>query len=265
MKTKLNFKKRLVSGLLALTMVLGFLPANLFPAANAADGDLRIDSFVVDDKGHYTLKLSYTGPISNWSGTYLLVAVDAASYNNVDAPSTSVGSGKDFTVQLNSPAAGEAAVAGYGVTQAMYTSVMLTSPKGVDISGSRPVYTFEGDLTAKNGGSFTMAALKSAITGGNYYQNGTKLDGSMVPLFAFVRLAAPANVAGASSNMVSSDMVASPNPIQVIYDLDGNWQINGGDGSPNEVTVTFRNETATDYIINPADVTSGPIYSYYFS
>lgn len=264
MKTKLNFKKRLVSGLLALTMVLGFLPANLFPAANAADGDLRIDSFVVDDKGHYTLKLSYTGTIGNWGGTYLLVAVDAASYNNVDAPSTSVGSGKDFTVQLNSPAAGEAAVAGYGVTQAMYTSVMLTSPKGVDISGSRPVYTFEGDLTAKNGGSFTMAALKSAITGGNYYQSGTKLDGSMVPLFAFVRFAAGPDVAGASSNMVSSDMVASPNPIQVIYDLDGNWQINGVDGSPNEVTVTFRNETATDYIINPADVTSGPIYSFYF-
>lgn len=211
MKTTVNFKKRLVSGLLALTMVLGFLPANLFPAANAADGDLRIDSFVVDDKGHYTLKLSYISTVGNWGGTYLAVAVDAASYDNVDAPSTSVGSGKDFTVQANTPVVAEGILAGYGLTTGMYTTVMLTSPKSTDTSGARPVYTFEGDLTAKSGGAFTMAALKSAITGGNYYQSGTKLDGSTVPLFAFVRLAAPANVAGKSSTMVGAlGLVAEP-------------------------------------------------------
>ena len=90
MKTKLNFKKRLVSGLLALVMVLGFLPANLFPAANAAVVTTG-HSLEVKNNGDFTLTFNVPGAGGGLGNYALAILPDVSAGGGVGAPSNQIG------------------------------------------------------------------------------------------------------------------------------------------------------------------------------
>lgn len=258
MKMKQTFKKRLVSGLLALVMVLGFLPANLFPAASAVNteidggnggwcidnnnvGSLKLN---IDQTGGYTLTFTpnYTAgnvrlnyaiiPTFNPGRTSIKSVIGTSRFNSTNVNYMMV----ESSSRVYSPSA---AISAYGGINANLTS------------GS-PVTVASGQLAGGNLWNILEGSYASSKENGGYeyivvFNNST--DSALQ--WAYAKVAPPG-------------ITANPNPVRVVYNADGKWEINGTEGvygdSPT-VTITLSNATGSSFFIdNKTGVTTGSFF-----
>lgn len=175
MKTKQTFKKRLVSGLLALVMVLGFLPANLFPAANAAV--ITSGHFLsVKENGDFTLTFNVPGAGGDLGNYALAILPDVSAGSAAGAPSAQIGD--SFHDGLGTIGAFNNV---FTSLQAPRESYFYQNSASVKVSWSGGKLTITGNLGK------TFAAAKTSEQG-KYKADGTQVASSdtSIPVVAIL-------------------------------------------------------------------------------
>lgn len=166
-----KFRNRIVSALLALTMVASMLPAGIFtPAAQAADSGFTMSDVVVYTDGSFEFKLHSTlaSATTSWTPNYVAGILDATPYQGVQGPSTGTMS---FSAQNSTSALGNTLRDSFEIENTLYktaSNVVLSSTEG---SSCNWTYTFRGNA----GALITDADLRTALAGSSksYYNGST--------------------------------------------------------------------------------------------
>lgn len=219
-------KRRVVSAILAFAMVVGFVPAGLAPSAHAADPG--VSEFKIYKQGNtWKYKVTFTdlgtagASIPNYS-LAIVPNVTAGKVNQVPAAQVN----KAIHSQLNTTSFASA-VKGCIGANADAVAIFISGRSGDYQYGPGGTVTMSGTLTTE------LSAVVSAMAG-KLTSSGDRVaagDKGIEMAAILWRQGASNLVAGGVTTWedTSGDLEASPTYIEIVYDANGKWEVNGVD------------------------------------
>ena len=260
-----NWKERLVSGLLSLTMALSLLPAGVLtlPAQAAEITTGKLDALAKDNP---TTTITFTGTggtSGNAVGNYCVVLVPDLSSDSGGVPSNKV---VNLLANMNNPTYLRTRLTQYGIP---WETVGVTQDSGTDPKtyGSGGSIVFNNIQIAKK-----FEDAKAALHG-LYKADGTPFDkdtDTVIPMIALIYTGAGFRAYATAdwSGVALAELVPTTSPLKAVLDDDGLANVEDiiknvgkGDSAISNISVTMDGDSIAawfdtyDYTL--ADIAAG--------